>query len=155
METQIIHSKDDFKNLSIHTMAGALRVLVVEDDKSQWPLWENILSGLNRPVEVDWTTTEEAASLLLRTAFERRCQYDLVISDIYLAGPNTGIEIWNKYGEAAKNFIFVSGQPGAKIEFSKKLNFGNPLLFEKPISTEKLKNVISAISQKTQGGQSE
>lgn len=121
------------------------KALVVEDDQSQWPLWENILSSLNKDMDIDWLTTAEEAQNYLRQAFQSDRPYDLVISDVYLEGAATGIDLWNRYGEATENFIFVSGVRLAKKEVLKKVEFGEPLFLEKPISAERCKRILKLL----------
>ncbi len=136
------------KSTATELKEKSFKALVVEDDRSQWPLWENILGSLGRDAEVDWVTTALEAQELLRQAFQMNSPYDLVISDVFLEGPSTGVDVWNRYGEAAQNFVFVSGEDLAGDEISKKLAFGNPLFIKKPISPENCKTILKLMCDK-------
>ena len=125
------------------------KVLVVEDDLSLWPFWENVLRSTIPRVEIDWETTERAAESLLKHRFQRNSPYDLVISDIFLEGHETGIDLWNRYGEAAKNFIFVSGMPMSKFDSLMSLNYGYPVYLQKPLSVKQCKDVVAAVFKPT------
>jgi len=126
-----------------------LRFLVVEDDESQWPLWENILKTSYPNAEIDWETDEAGAEALLRHAFQNEKPYSLVISDIFLEGPGTGIDLWNRYGEAAAHFIFVSSF--SMRNFDALMNSlphppdGLPLYLQKPLSPKVCKEAVEAL----------
>lgn len=142
------------------TTKSKFKVLVVEDDKSQWPMWENILTSIDKNVEleVDWTTTAEDAQKLICQAFSKELPYDLVVSDVYLEGSGTGLDLWNRYGEATHNFIFVSGAALNQNEILKNLDFGSPVFLKKPISVERCKTILKLICNdhiKGGGGQYE
>ena len=122
-----------------------IKVLVVEDDQSQWPMWSSILSSLKRKTEIDWETSAEGAQNYIRQAYQENSPYDLVISDVYLEGQGTGTDLWNKYGEAAENFIFVTGSSLSKDDFILELNYGHPEFIQKPISIEKCKTLIKSL----------
>lgn len=124
------------------------KVLVVEDDLSLWPFWENVLRSTIQRVEIDWETTERAAESLVKHRFQRNNPYDLVISDIFLEGHETGIDLWNRYGEAAKNFIFVSGMPMAKFDSLMTLNFGYPVYLQKPLAVKQCREIVKSIFKK-------
>ena len=122
-----------------------IKVLVVEDDQSQWPMWSNILGALKRKTEIDWETSAEGAQGYIRQAYQENRPYDLVISDVYLEGQGTGTDLWNKYGEAAENFIFVTGSSLSKDDFFLELNYGHPEFIQKPLSIEKCKKLIKSL----------
>lgn len=119
--------------LNLHKK-DSLRVLIVEDDESQWPLWRYIFNCLPIKVHIDWEKSAEGAVSRIRDAFFDNNKYDLTISDIYLEGEETGYDLWNKYGEAVEHFIFVTGEDLTRYELYKKMDFGYPLLLKKPIA---------------------
>lgn len=84
------------------------RILVVEDDRIQWPLWRHILKTVYGNAEIEWQSTEAEAEKLLNEAALQNRPFDLVISDIFLKGRDSGIELWNRCGQAATHFVFVS-----------------------------------------------
>jgi len=130
---------------------SALKVLVVEDDKTQWPLWESILKSCSRDVEIDWETTQSGAECLLRHAFQMNRHYSLVISDIFLEGEGNGVDLWTHYGEAADNFIFVSGLSLSKVDAMINMHFGTPLYLKKPLSPSVCKEMIKSLCFKGDG----
>jgi|GEM_PF-1162377 len=132
-----------------------LKVLVVEDDKAQWLMWSHILHSLDREVKIDWETTQELAQALLIQAYHNDDPYDLVVSDIYLEGQGTGPDLWNKVGEAAEHFIFVTGTSLTESELKDQLNYGEPQFLKKPISISTCRKLIQDICElKKVGGKS-
>lgn len=138
-----------------HFIKRKFKVLIVEDDMSQWPMWENILESLSNELELetDWAISLEEAQKLLRQTFQTETPYDLVISDVYLEGAGTGVDLWNRYGEATQNFVFVSGAALNSGDILKKLDFGNPVFLKKPISIEKCKSILKLMcNENLKGG---
>lgn len=125
--------------------SDATKILVVEDDQTLWPFWDNILRTSLMKVEVDWTTNEAEAEKLIRFRYQEEDPYDLVISDIFLEGNKTGIDLWNRYGEAAKNFIFVSGMHLSRYDFLMSLEFGYPVYLQKPLQPSKCRELIRSL----------
>ncbi len=144
----------DYGNMalsSLYEVPKTIKVLVVEDDRIQWPLWESILKSAYSDVEIDWETTESGAEALLRHAYQNNNLYNLVISDIFLEGRDTGIDLWNRYGVAAYNFVFVSGLTpknfDALINTTSRLQSTGPFYLEKPISPRLGKEMLRRLSK--------
>ena len=127
------------------------RILIVEDDKAFWPFWKRVFSG--RPdVQIDWTPRLSEAEKLVRMRFRKQHPYDLVISDVFLEDDGTGIELWNKYGEEAKNFIFVSGMSLSAYDLLMALNHGYPVYLRKPLSIESCREIVDSCLGYAEGG---
>src|SRR3712207_4701738 len=77
------------------------RVLVVEDDLTLKSFWSHILNDMYKKNKIDWASSEEEAETMIRNRWMKAKPYDLVISDIFLAGQKTGIELWLNLAEAA------------------------------------------------------
>lgn len=121
------------------------KALVLEDDQTQWILWENVLRSCNPDIEIDWETSESGAETLIKQAYLAGHPYDLVISDVFLEGPETGIDLWNRYGEAASNFIFVSGISFPKFESMMTLQYGCPVYIQKPLLASDCKKIVNSM----------
>ena len=125
------------------------RILVVEDDRSQWPFWESIIKNNYPDAEVDWETTESGAEALLRHSFHMDRPYDLVISDVFLEDEDTGIELWKRFGEVSDHFIFVSsmslGTFDALIHSSTGIVPGIPFYIQKPLSSRLCKDMLKSL----------
>ena len=71
------------------------KVLIAEDDLSLKPIWEEFFSRLNGNFSLQWTVSCEEALKILEKAVSERNEFDLIISDIFLAGSGTGMELLN------------------------------------------------------------
>lgn len=69
-----------------------MHVLVVEDDMAMQPLWKIIFGRMSGGVSIHWAVSVEAAETELRAALLAGKRIDLIISDLFLAGPLTGID---------------------------------------------------------------
>ena len=69
----------------------ARRVLVAEDDIWLRPILAAGLQEALPGVEIDWVeTADDALSMIQAT------EYQLIVSDIFLRGDETGLRIWNQ-----------------------------------------------------------
>ncbi len=118
-----------------------MRVLIVEDDLTLQPLWERAFKTKNPAVKLDWATSVSEAEKLIHLRFSRGAPYELIISDIFLEGNATGVDLWNRYGEEALNFAFVSGLPVSKYELMMSLDFGCPTYLKKPLTLQKCEEI--------------
>ena len=125
------------------------RFLVVEDDRTQWNFWESIIKNAFPEAEIDWETTEAGAEALLRHSFHTDKPYDLVISDVFLADEDTGIDLWKRYGEISDHFVFVSSMSlntfDALIHSHTGIVPGLPFYLQKPLSSRVCKDVLKTI----------
>ncbi len=120
-------------------------VLIVEDDLALRPLWERAF--LAKAVKIDWATSMEEAEQYIRVRFNNGIPYHLVIADISLEGKGTGIDLWNRYGEEASNFVFVTGLPISKQAFHTLLNYGYPPYFKKPLTAKKCLEIADMVTE--------
>jgi len=117
------------------------RILIAEDDLSLQPLWERAIASKGGPVIVDWATSMADAERLIRYRFKRGTPYDLVVSDIFLEGMGSGIDLWNHYGEEAKNFVLVTAVPITEEKLMKRIDFGHPECLRKPLNFQKCSRI--------------
>ncbi|MEK6556017.1 MAG: response regulator [Bdellovibrionota bacterium] len=134
---------EDIERHSLNTEKVVKKVLIVEDDQAFRPFWEKVFQPYN--AKIDWATTSEGAEELIRLRFKKRDPYDLVISDIFLEGEGSGIDLWNRYGEETLNFIFVSGLPLSKYDLLMTLNFGCPIYLKKPLSIQSCREIVNNV----------
>ena len=134
---------------AIQEQAITLRFLVVEDDQSQWPLWDSIIKSTHPHAEIDYETTEAGAEALLRHSFHTEKPYDLVISDVFLEGQDTGLDLWSRYGEVSDHFIFVSSMSLKNFDSLIQSMDGEspnlPFYLQKPLSTAVCREVLKAL----------
>ena len=72
-----------------------IRVLIAEDDLALKPLWESFFGRFAENISLYWTVSCEEAIKILERAKDEDQEFDLIISDIFLAGSGTGMELLN------------------------------------------------------------
>lgn len=122
------------------------RVLVVEDDLTLKSFWNHILSKKFKRIKVDWASTEELAEGMIRNRFQKNKPYDLVISDIFLAGQKTGLELWFNFADAATQFLFVSVLAENRFEQLMKGVKTQPFFLQKPLDPVQCKQILETIA---------
>lgn len=110
------------------------KILVVEDDVTFEPFWAGIAERANRNSQVFWATSEMEAENMIFDAMESGHPFDLVITDIFLSGSRTGIDLWLKFVKHMHGKIIVT----SGIEYQKFVQyFGNselrPIYLQKPL----------------------
>ncbi len=110
------------------------KILVVEDDITFEPYWTAIVERADRNAQVFWATSEMEAENMILDAIESGHEFDLVITDIFLSGSRTGIDLWVKFFQRMHGRIIVT----SGIEFQKFVEyFGKseirPLYLQKPL----------------------
>ena len=87
------------------------KVLIVEDDRTLEPLWHFIVESVLPGVGIDWVTSGELAMLL------DSHEYGLIISDIFLGGAKTGLDVWQKFSKnEGAIFILMSVLSTKRLE---------------------------------------
>lgn len=69
------------------------KVLIVEDDLSLRPLWENFFRYRTQEVDLSWAVSCEEALKMVEQGNKELTPFYLIISDIFLAGSGTGMEL--------------------------------------------------------------
>lgn len=110
------------------------RILIVEDDLTFEPLWEAIVDRAERNAKIFWATSESQAEQMILNAFENNQKFDLVITDIFLSGSMTGLDLWQKFSKVLHGRIIVT----SGIEYQKFLALFDqvdirPLFLQKPL----------------------
>ncbi len=110
------------------------QILVVEDDVTFEPFWQAIVERADRNAKVFWATSELEAEDMIAKAFETGQGFDLVITDIFLSGARTGIDLWSKFTKALHGKIIIT----SAIEYEKFMQYfdksdARPLFLQKPL----------------------
>lgn len=110
------------------------KVLVVEDDITSEPLWQHILMCADQSAFMTWATSVNEADQLIREAWAERRPYDLVISDIFLSGTLTGIDLWERFHSQMPNsIILMSAIDPLKVQKHLR-GMGEPIYLQKPLN---------------------
>lgn len=107
------------------------KILLIEENPVFFNMWELILSQSVHSYKLDWAVSEKVASKMLKEHY-----YDVVISDIFLSGGKTGVDIWKTINPEHCTYIFSSS---IHQKYFAKLIDGEqrPYLFlEKPLDID-------------------
>lgn len=111
------------------------KILIVEDDKTLEPIWSYIIERVNNNAQLLWTTSETQAEELIMDSIDQNNKFDLVIADIFLSGPQTGIDLWKRFFYLLHSRMIVT----SGIEYYKFINYlgtntPQPLYIQKPLN---------------------
>lgn len=115
------------------------RILIVEDDVTMEPLWRYVIETAHPGALVEWMTSGEAAAKRMATA-----SFDLVISDIFLNGDMTGLDLWERAD--SDRFLLMSVITPTRLE-TLALNLKRPLpsYIQKPLDPTQCIETVRAL----------
>lgn len=86
------------------------RILIVEDDITLEPFWISAIHKADPRAEVTWVCSERDAEKEIKLSIKKEAPFDLIVTDLFLAGPRTGIDLWEIAGEDLRNrMVLTSG----------------------------------------------
>ncbi len=123
-------------------------ILIVEDDITMEPIWKYVIERAVPGASIKWVTTEEAAEKIIAHRLHTSEEFDLIISDIFLSGSRTGIDLWKRYGSSNSQFLLMSAVSPTK--FAKLVGDAepSPLYVQKPINPIACIDTISEMFSK-------
>lgn len=110
------------------------RILIVEDDITFEPFWESVAKRANKNAEIHWASSVFEAENIINDSLMKMKPFDLIITDIFLSGSKTGIDLWKKFSKQMHGrVIVISGIEYQKfIEYFEKTQ-DRPLYLQKPL----------------------
>ena len=115
------------------------RVLIVEDDTTMEPLWRYVIETARPGSTLEWMTSGEAAAKRIQTT-----AYDLIISDIFLNGDLTGLDIWEKAD--TDRFLLISVLSPSRLEtLALKMPKPLPSYLQKPLDPSQCIETVRAL----------
>lgn len=69
------------------------KILLIEDDLSLRPMWLRIFNNISSGFDLEWAVSGEHAQTMINQANRSRQHYHLIIADLFLAGPKTGMDV--------------------------------------------------------------
>ena len=142
--TQTLNHEDSLNNiLSIKEFRP--KVLIVEDDLDMVDLIEKILISINPSTEVSWASSAEEAHFRLHSQKSGNWDspYDLIISDIFLEGDETGLDLFRKCQGLYPDIPFIATSSTSIDKFYSKYGFSKiPLFLSKPVQYNEWRSVL-------------
>lgn len=147
METDTLKRDTPIKQGSEDKKAHQLRILIVDDDITSGTLWNMIISKVDEHAHISWATSFTEAEQKIQTATDSNLNYDMIITDIFLSGSNTGIDLWHKYHKLFNGkIILVSAVDPDKLSEHMSGNDDRPIFLHKPLDITKCINVINGFA---------
>lgn len=87
---------------------GKKKVLIVEDDITLEPFWMAALQKADPEAEITWVVSEKDGEREIRHSMKRKVPFDAIIIDLFLAGPQTGIDLWEVAGEHLRRRMILT-----------------------------------------------
>lgn len=137
--------KTDFLKPNLNHGETRKRVLIVEDDLTYKAMWEHILMQIDPAIKVDWTQSEEQAEKFINKRIQTNHPYDLIISDVFLSGRKTGVDLWEKYGDWSSHFMFVSSVSHETFENLMSQGYAAPLYMQKPLIAKECRQLLQEL----------
>jgi DNA-binding NtrC family response regulator len=123
------------------------RVLMIEDDVTMEPLWRYVIEVARPGAVIEWLTTGEAAEQRIRQlGVNGGAGFSLIISDIFLNGDKTGLDIWES--SRTDSFILMSVLTPQRLA-TLALNMRHPLpsYLQKPLDPDQCIETVRAMLQ--------
>jgi DNA-binding NtrC family response regulator len=131
-----------------HTPVKSKKILIVDDDLSLKPLWESIFSRKGDEYEIAWAVSCEEALKIVQKTNLNNDRFCLIISDLFLAGSGTGMELVgsDEVAESQAKTVLISVADRNEIidKFGHMLP-GDTQVISKPLNLNIYRSVIEAL----------
>lgn len=119
------------------------RVLVVEDDITSQPIWEYIINHADKHAHFDWATSAPEAERKIEKAKSEGWKYNLIVSDIFLSGSKTGLDLWQRYQEYVEGkMLLISSIDHMKMAKFMSGSTSSPIYIKKPLILKECIEVV-------------
>lgn len=130
----------------LETLNLGTRILIVEDDVTMEALWRYIIDVAKPGAQLQWATTGEAADHLLKESERKGCDYDLVITDIFLGGSRTGLDLWESHAASTSTFMLMSVLSPQRLSLlANPRDVPLPVYLQKPLDPTQCIETIRAL----------
>lgn len=150
MESDIEKNLNSTEQLQVQKQHVARpRILIVEDDMTQEPFWDYIIERAAEKAIVSWATSVAEADEMIYVAQMEETHFDLIVSDIFLSGSLTGIDLWQRFNyQLNGNFLLVSSIDPMKLQ---KLlaGLGAPIYIQKPLNVHETIETVYGLLQRS------
>jgi response regulator of citrate/malate metabolism len=124
------------------------RILVVEDDITFQPIWAYIIDRVHGKANLDWVSSVAEAEEKMLSLMASGSAYDLIVSDIFLLGSETGIDLWTKYHQQFhESIVLVSTSDPMQITLQFK-GKGSPSYLQKPLNVHEAIEMVYTLLQR-------
>ena len=110
-----------------------IRILILEDDLYWEPIWQSILDMFSLLEKSIWVNSVKTAEQTLESHWKSGIYFPLIISDVFVAGAGSGLDLLEKYGHQIENsLLFVSSVSEEKLKAHTAAMGYNVAILQKP-----------------------
>ncbi len=142
--------REQYQELEKGILARRSRILICEDDVTLQPFWQYVIESIDPMADIKWVTTEEAAHHVLKKWTAKGEPYDLIISDVFLSGQKTGVDLWHASLELDTPFIMTSVVSNKKLEKMIGQNEPIPAYLQKPLDPDECREMVRSLLEWSQ-----
>lgn len=126
---------------------SSIRILIVEDDLALQPFWNIVLKRCFKKWTSDWAVSAEEAKRMMSQALHEGVPYSLVISDIFLAGSETGLDLLNVKDtmQSSMKFLLVSVAEADRVKDNVDGLNRDSAVLTKPLNLPKCERAITQL----------
>lgn len=123
------------------------RILVVEDDLALKPIWEHILRRQFTEYHLDWAVSCEEAQKLVSSSIVHEAPYSLIVTDLFLSGAGTGLDLVRFLARAVKSSPIVLVSVVEEVALREKYGelLSNMQVLTKPLSVPQCDRALDRI----------
>lgn len=121
------------------------KVFIIEDDLDSVNLIERILLSINAETEITWVASSEEAYYKL-SMYKRenwKMPFDLIISDIFLEGEETGLDLYRKTNKLFPEIPFIATSGTSIAKYFESTNVNIPIFLPKPVRLSEWKSILT------------
>ncbi|PWU18753.1 MAG: hypothetical protein C5B49_06700 [Bdellovibrio sp.] len=122
-----------------------IHVLVVEDDMSLRPIWQSLFDRFFPIHSMDWVISGSEALNKIRQCSNVGFPYNLIVTDIFLAGAKTGLDVLDQVQKTTSGpfeMILTSGADREKVVEYTKAYPRHPWILGKPLVQAECESVL-------------
>ena len=123
-----MNTQTNLQTKRIVKTANDMKILIVEDDITLTTLWNYVFKLITPDAKITWVKTADAAQSMLWLALERGQYFDIIVSDYFLPGQMTGLDLWMKFADYPTLFLLNSVLEKSKL-MKKIENFQDKPIF--------------------------
>lgn len=126
------------------------RVLIIEDDLAQKPLWDSIIRRNFDSPRTDWAVSGEEAKRHFDASIETKSHYDLIVVDLFLAGSDTGLDFLSHLHNLTSTTPILLVSAADEVELRRHFEAVPPhmKILAKPLNVPKCERALQSLLQK-------
>lgn len=128
-------------------------VLIVEDDMDMAMILDQVVHWIQPEANVEWASTAEQVVSIIESHAKRHARppYDLIVSDIFLDGQGTGLDIWKLCQQTFEDtpIVLTSAVSSDRMALVLGENEISPFYLQKPFTLQECERTLMSAIDRT------